>query len=86
MFSQFSQCVERASIDEAYIDITRDVETRLEMMKGSKLSGNELKSTYIVGWEKSNSATDDLSEGKFHFNPKSAERVLLCIFKEGHQR
>ncbi|XP_063227100.1 DNA polymerase eta isoform X2 [Bacillus rossius redtenbacheri] len=44
---QFSDCVERASIDEAYLDITSTVEQRLK--DGAHVTPSELQHTFVVG-------------------------------------
>ncbi|KAM5164460.1 DNA polymerase eta [Mantella aurantiaca] len=42
--------VERASIDEAYIDLTEAVQKRLKDMEGQPVSGDMLKCTYVQGY------------------------------------
>ncbi|XP_046543130.1 DNA polymerase eta-like [Haliotis rubra] len=59
VFSQFSQCVERASIDEAYVDLTQEVDARMRLMEGSKVVESQLEHTYIIGWEKPKSQLTD---------------------------
>ena len=51
--AQFSSHLERASIDEAYLDITSAVEKRMKTMPFSDINADRLKSTRIVGWEES---------------------------------
>lgn len=41
--------IERASIDEAYIDLTNAVQERLEKLRGQPVSADLLPSTYIEG-------------------------------------
>lgn len=41
--------IERASIDEAYIDLTNAVQERLEKLQGQPISADSLPSTYIEG-------------------------------------
>lgn len=50
VFSKFSSCVERASIDEAYIDLTDEVEQRLAVM-GEKVTQDLLPNTHVIGFE-----------------------------------
>ncbi|XP_062952382.1 DNA polymerase eta isoform X1 [Cynocephalus volans] len=42
--------IERASIDEAYIDLTRAVQERLQELQGQHISADLLPSTYIEGF------------------------------------
>ena len=51
MFSEFSGCVERASIDEAYIDLTEEVKKRMELMGAEKITEDKLANTHAVGFE-----------------------------------
>jgi DNA polymerase eta len=47
---QYSNCVERASIDEAYLDLTDAVEQR--MLENPVLpSVDKLSSTFVVGYD-----------------------------------
>lgn len=48
VLSKFSTCVERASIDEAYIDLTDEVKRRID----SRPKQEQLQNTYIVGYDK----------------------------------
>ena len=41
--------IERASIDEAYIDLTGAVQERLQKLQGQPISADLLPSTYIEG-------------------------------------
>ncbi|KAK3593446.1 hypothetical protein CHS0354_020211 [Potamilus streckersoni] len=52
VLSKFSGCVERASIDEAYIDLTAEVEERLKSLKSWGITPDKLPNTYIVGYDK----------------------------------
>ncbi|XP_073986587.1 DNA polymerase eta [Rhodnius prolixus] len=54
----FSECVERASVDEAYLDLTAAVERRIAE-KSSQVSANDLENTFIVGYTKENSNNED---------------------------
>ncbi|XP_033115936.1 DNA polymerase eta-like [Anneissia japonica] len=48
---KFSNCVERASIDEAYIDLTEAVQQRMERMQGESVTFDMLPNTHVVGWD-----------------------------------
>ncbi|XP_021373087.1 DNA polymerase eta-like isoform X2 [Mizuhopecten yessoensis] len=47
VLSTFSQCVERASVDEAYIDLTEEVDRIIQ--QAGKIKVTDLQNTYIVG-------------------------------------
>ncbi|XP_072032430.1 DNA polymerase eta-like [Amphiura filiformis] len=61
VLTQFSKRVERASIDEAYIDLTEEVKERLQKMKadGVKVTLDKLPYTFVVGWEGEEKSGDD---------------------------
>ncbi|PIK56922.1 hypothetical protein BSL78_06185 [Apostichopus japonicus] len=76
---QFSKKVERASIDEAYIDLTDEVEARLSQMGEHPISLEMLPCTHVAGWQDENSAQDDEREEECEGNerpPKSKEAKL----------
>lgn len=50
VLSKFSDCVERASIDEAYIDLTEEVRKRMDTLGSDNISPEQLPNTFIVGW------------------------------------
>ena len=50
VLSQFSKCVERASIDEAYIDLTEEVNRRIEEEK-VKVLAKDLSNTHVSGFD-----------------------------------
>ncbi|XP_065944536.1 DNA polymerase eta-like isoform X2 [Magallana gigas] len=50
VLSKFSDCVERASIDEAYIDLTEEVKKRMDTLDSDNVSPEQLPNTFIVGW------------------------------------
>lgn len=52
--------VERASIDEAYMDLTAGVEDRLKHMSVRDVTPEQLKTTYIQGFPQT--GTDDQTE------------------------
>ncbi|XP_071834937.1 DNA polymerase eta-like isoform X2 [Apostichopus japonicus] len=59
---QFSKKVERASIDEAFIDLTDEVEARLSQMGEHPISLEMLPYTHVAGWQDEKSAQDDERE------------------------
>ena len=48
--SQFSTCVERASIDEAYLDVTKEAEERLKSATFRSVAIDQVPNTFIEGW------------------------------------
>nr|AAX35543.1 DNA polymerase eta [Xenopus laevis] len=54
--------VERASIDEAYIDLTDSVQKRLREMGVAPISGELLKNTYVQGFPQCGMDRDSLSK------------------------
>ena len=48
VMSRFA-AIERASIDEAYVDLTSAVQERLQKLQGQPLSADLLPTTYIEG-------------------------------------
>ena len=70
VLSRFSNCVERASIDEAYIDLTEEVKRRLDI----KPEPDQLQNTFVVGHDK---------EGKLHISYLWIERFIV-LFKLIH--
>lgn len=57
---EFSECVQRASVDEAYIDLTEAVEKRLASK--AKVTAAQLENTFVVGY----SSADNNNEGQFN--------------------
>ena len=51
VLSKFSQCLERASVDEAYIDLTAEVESRLAILQGENINLSQLPNTFVVGYD-----------------------------------
>lgn len=45
--------IERASIDEAYLDLTQAIQERLKKMKGQPISKEQLGTTYVQGFPNS---------------------------------
>lgn len=72
VFSQFCHCVERASIDEAYLDLTNEIETKLKTQDPDILSlADKLRNTYVIGWE------DNQTENNVSTNCKKHVRNWL---------
>ncbi|XP_077018001.1 DNA polymerase eta isoform X2 [Tamandua tetradactyla] len=57
VMSQFA-VIERASIDEAYVDLTSAVRERLQKLEGQPISADLLPSTYIEGWPQGPTAAE----------------------------
>ncbi|KAL1123866.1 hypothetical protein AAG570_001636 [Ranatra chinensis] len=57
VFCTFSDCVERASIDEAYIDLTSAVEQRLKQLQ--RVQPSQLANSFVVGYSQQNSNEED---------------------------
>ena len=51
VLSKFSNCVERASVDEAYIDLSAEVERRLAALQGEAIRISQLPNTFVVGYD-----------------------------------
>lgn len=51
--------IERASIDEAYMDLTKAVQERLQKMQGQPIAAEQLATTYIQGLPESSAAGED---------------------------
>lgn len=61
VLSEFSQCVQRASIDEAYIDLTSVVNDYISS-NHNVVSVNDLPNTFVEGY------SDQLSTGNLYYN------------------
>ncbi|CAL1270242.1 unnamed protein product [Larinioides sclopetarius] len=46
---KFSDCVERASIDEAYLDLTEVINARME--NDIRVTADQIPNTFVIGWE-----------------------------------
>lgn len=57
VLSQFSKCVERASIDEAYIDLTDEVNKRLTHI--TQVTPDQLPNTHISGYDVETQSSDE---------------------------
>lgn len=63
VLKQFSDAVERASIDEAYIDLTETVHKYLQEKPEKEIMLEDLKNSFVCGWD-SNNASDLDKDGK----------------------
>lgn len=54
--------IERASIDEAYMDLTAAVQQRLKNMTDKQIETSLLRTTYIQGYPQSSPAAEDSAE------------------------
>ncbi|KAL6037641.1 hypothetical protein STEG23_020022 [Scotinomys teguina] len=61
IMSQFA-VIERASIDEAYIDLTSAVQDRLQKLEGQPISADLLPSTYIEGLPRGPTTEDTIQK------------------------
>lgn len=59
VFCQFSRCVQRASVDEAYIDLTEAVEQRITGLH--QVQSSQLSTTFVVGFTDVDSNDEGLS-------------------------
>lgn len=78
---EFSECVQRASVDEAYIDLTEAVEKRLASK--AKITAAQLENSFIVGY----SSADNNNEGQFNlglpfFHKKNGDyiAIFVCVY------
>lgn len=55
--------IERASIDEAYMDLTSAVQQRLKTMAGGQIDPKLLKTTYIQGYPRSSTELETSADG-----------------------
>lgn len=55
--------IERASIDEAYIDLTSAVQERLQKLQGQPISADLLPSTYIEGLPRGPTVEETVQKG-----------------------
>lgn len=67
---KFCDCVERASIDEAYLDLTEVINAR--MQKGINISADQIPNTFVIGWEDKEN------------NKAAVESWLQTIYEEDH--
>jgi nucleotidyltransferase/DNA polymerase involved in DNA repair len=64
--------IERASIDEAYIDLTSAVQDRLQKLQSQPISADLLPSTYIEGLPRGPTTTEETIQ-------KGTSTVLCCF-------
>ncbi|XP_069982500.1 DNA polymerase eta isoform X2 [Penaeus vannamei] len=74
---EFSDCVERASIDEAYIELTQTVEDRIKKKNGTHIATDMLKSSWVVGYDKTE---DGDQQG---VREKGVHEWLNSVFENG---
>ncbi len=75
--------IERASIDEAYMDLTASVQDRLKHMNVQDITPQQLRSTYVQGFPQTSSsgARDDAVADKGGFETDS--RSLVVFIEKG---
>ena len=61
ILSQFSSLIERASVDEAFLDITDTVHKRIEAMGFDRVEAAMLHSTHVAGLRGTNAASHSVS-------------------------
>ena len=74
VLSQFSKCVERASVDEAYIDLTDEVNKRLQHI--TQVTADQLPNTHISGYDVEMQSSD---KGITRNNSRFASSLLDII-------
>ncbi|GFR09512.1 DNA polymerase eta [Trichonephila clavata] len=67
---KFCDCVERASIDEAYLDLTEVINAR--MQNDIRVSADQIPNTFVIGWEDKEN------------NKAAVESWLQTIYEEDH--
>ncbi|CAG5123627.1 unnamed protein product [Candidula unifasciata] len=50
VFSKFCSCVERASVDEAFLDLTDEVSRRLKALGDSQVLAGQIANTFVEGY------------------------------------
>ena len=64
VLSDLQRCVvERASIDEAYVDMTQEVNFRLAAMETAAITADQLPNTFVVGWESEDTGKTGITSG-----------------------
>lgn len=61
MMSRYAM-IERASIDEAYVDLTAAVQQRLRDMRDWRVEPDQLKTTYVQGFPQSTTGHSEAKE------------------------
>ena len=59
VLSRFSKCIERASVDEAYIDLTSEVDRRMADMEPHSITTKHLQNTFVVADEFNRDSTNN---------------------------
>lgn len=77
VMSQFSNCVERASIDEAYLDVTKEAEERLQAAGSGGVTIDSLPNTFVEGWAEEEEEEKKDEEADEDEKEKKAKGVLL---------
>ncbi|XP_045613927.2 DNA polymerase eta [Procambarus clarkii] len=72
----FSDCIERASIDEAYIDFTNVIEGKMKQLCADKITPDVLKSTWVIGFDKAE------CEDKEDMRRKGIENWLASLYND----
>ena len=52
VLNKFCSCVERASVDEAYIDMTTEVTERMTQMTCSSVDISQIPNTFVEGYDR----------------------------------
>uniref|UniRef100_A0A8D0BL72 DNA polymerase eta n=1 Tax=Salvator merianae TaxID=96440 RepID=A0A8D0BL72_SALMN len=73
VMSRFAM-IERASIDEAYMDLTNVVRKRLQEMEGQPIVAGQLATTYIQGW--TDSSEEDSAGNKEELRQRGLQQWL----------
>uniref|UniRef100_T1ILF2 DNA polymerase eta n=1 Tax=Strigamia maritima TaxID=126957 RepID=T1ILF2_STRMM len=76
VLTRFSEFVERASIDEAYIDLTLEIQKRFKVSK--RITGQDLLNTHVVGLERENETGSRCDDDRF----EGVEEWLREIYDE----
>lgn len=70
--------IERASIDEAYMDLTSSVQKKLKDLDASRIDPELLKNTYVQGFPVPNSAEDFLTDKGVFMKP-GRKKVTVAL-------
>ena len=82
VMSQFSACVERASVDEAYVDITKEAEERLKSAVSRSVTIDQVPNTFVEGWreeEREENEEEDKEKRKEKGLPHHSS-ACQCLF------
>ena len=78
VLSQFCKCVERASIDEAYLDLTEEVEERLNSLGENFTRPDQLANTHVVGFTSKDKEQDNQDDGE----PKKGKQSFCGVHEQ----